>query len=53
MLQKNTAIPFILSGNSKKLSIEKAEFLLSEVGLEKRLKVTQINYQEVNNKELQ
>ena len=32
------AIPFILSGNSKKLSIEKAEFLLSEVGLEKRLK---------------
>lgn len=35
---ENTAIPFILSGNSKKLSIEKAEFLLSEVGLEKRLK---------------
>ena len=35
---ENTAIPFILSGNSKKLSIEKAEFLLSEVGVEKRLK---------------
>ena len=35
---ENTAIPFILSGNSKKLSMEKAEFLLSEVGLEKRLK---------------
>ena len=35
---ENTAIPFILSGNSKKLSIEKAEFLLSEVGLGKRLK---------------
>lgn len=35
---ENTAIPFILSGNSRKLSIEKAEFLLSEVGLEKRLK---------------
>ena len=35
---ENPAIPFILSGNSKKLSIEKAEFLLSEVGLEKRLK---------------
>ena len=35
---ENTARPFILSGNSKKLSIEKAEFLLSEVGLEKRLK---------------
>ena len=35
---ENTAIPFILSGNSKKLSVEKAEFLLSEVGLEKRLK---------------
>jgi len=35
---ENTAIPFILSGNSKKLSIEKAEFLLSEVGLGERLK---------------
>jgi len=35
---ENTAIPFILSGNSKKLSIEKAEFLLSEVGLKDRLK---------------
>ena len=35
---ENVAIPFILSGNSKKLSIEKAEFLLSEVGLRDRLK---------------
>ena len=35
---ENVAIPFILSGNSKKLSIEKAEFLLSEVGLTDRLK---------------
>ena len=35
---ENVAILFILSGNSKKLSIEKAEFLLSEVGLRNRLK---------------
>ena len=35
---ENVAIPFILSGNSKRLSIEKAEFLLSEVGLRDRLK---------------
>ena len=36
--QENTAIPYILSGHSKKISIEKAELLLCKVGLKDRMK---------------
>ena len=36
--QENIAIPYILSGHSKKISIEKAELLLCKVGLKDRMK---------------
>ena len=36
--KENIAIPYILSGHSKKISIERAEFLLSQVGLKERMK---------------
>ena len=35
---ENTALPYIISGNSKKIAFEKAELLLSQVGLEERMK---------------
>jgi len=33
---ENTALPYIISGNSRKIALEKAELLLSQVGLEHR-----------------
>ena len=35
---ENTALPYIISGNSKKIAFEKAELLLKQVGLEDRIK---------------
>ena len=35
---ENTALPYIISGHKKKIAIEKAELLLSQVGLEDRMK---------------
>ena len=35
---ENIALPYIISGNKKKIAIEKAELLLSQVGLEDRMK---------------
>ena len=35
---ENTALPYIISGNSKKIAFEKAELLLTQVGLEDRIK---------------
>jgi lipoprotein-releasing system ATP-binding protein len=35
---ENTALPYIISGNSKKIAFEKAELLLRQVGLENRIK---------------
>ena len=35
---ENTALPYIISGNSKKIAFEKAELLLKQVGLEGRIK---------------
>ena len=35
---ENTALPYIISGNSKKIAFEKAELLLKQVGLEDRVK---------------
>ena len=35
---ENTALPYIISGNSKKIAFEKAELLLRQVGLEDRIK---------------
>ena len=35
---ENTALPYIISGNSKKIAFEKAELLLKQVGLENRIK---------------
>ncbi len=34
---ENTALPYIISGNSKRIALEKAELLLSQVGLEHRI----------------
>ena len=35
---ENIALPYIIAGNKKKIAIEKAELLLSQVGLENRMK---------------
>ena len=35
---ENIALPYIISGHKKKIAIEKAELLLSQVGLEDRMK---------------
>ena len=35
---ENTALPYIISGNSEKIAFEKAELLLKQVGLEDRIK---------------
>ena len=35
---ENIALPYIISGHKKKIAIEKAELLLSQVGLENRMK---------------
>ena len=35
---ENTALPYMISGNSKKIAFEKAELLLKQVGLEDRMK---------------
>ena len=35
---ENTALPYMISGNSKKIAFEKAELLLKQVGLEDRIK---------------
>tara|TARA_B110000459_G_C16561971_1_gene472023 strand:+ start:745 stop:1413 length:669 start_codon:yes stop_codon:yes gene_type:complete len=35
---ENTALPYMISGNSKKIAFEKAELLLKQVGLENRMK---------------
>ena len=35
---ENTALPYIISGNSKKIAFEKDELLLKQVGLEDRIK---------------
>ena len=35
---ENTALPYIISGHSKKIAFEKAELLLKQVGLEDRIK---------------
>ena len=35
---ENIALPYIIAGHKKKIAIEKAELLLSQVGLENRMK---------------
>ena len=36
--KENIALPYIISGHKKKIAFEKAELLLSQVGLEDRMK---------------